>query len=199
MTPSELRGSLERIADTLQAAGVPFALVGGLAVSVRTEPRFTRDVDLAISVADDGEAEKLVRDLMAAGYHADKLVEHTRVGRLATARLIHRDHPLLYLDLLFASSGVEREICEEAEVLEVFENVRLPVASLKHLIVTKVLAVDPHRPKDDVDLQALLRAADAKTLTAVVSTLQMVEARGYGRSKDLVAEFEAARRRFLGG
>lgn len=84
-------------------------------------------------------------------------------------------------------------------MLEVFENVRLPVASLKHLIVTKVLAHDPHRPKDEVDLQALLRAADPETLSAVGSALQTVEARGYGRSKDLVAEFEAARRRFLDG
>ena len=34
-------------------AGVGFALVGGLAVSARTEPRFTRDLDFAIAVADD--------------------------------------------------------------------------------------------------------------------------------------------------
>jgi hypothetical protein len=32
-------------------------LVGGLAVSVRTEPRFTRDVDLVVAISDDHAAE----------------------------------------------------------------------------------------------------------------------------------------------
>jgi hypothetical protein len=33
-------------------------VVGGLAVSARTEPRFTRDVDLVIAVSDDQSAEQ---------------------------------------------------------------------------------------------------------------------------------------------
>jgi len=33
------------------------ALVGGLAVSARTEPRFTRDLDVAVAVPDDAGAE----------------------------------------------------------------------------------------------------------------------------------------------
>ena len=33
------------------------ALIGGLAVSARTEPRFTRDADLAVAVTSDAEAE----------------------------------------------------------------------------------------------------------------------------------------------
>ena len=34
-----------------------FALIGGLAVSARSEPRFTRDADFAVSVGSDAEAE----------------------------------------------------------------------------------------------------------------------------------------------
>lgn len=44
-------------------AHIPFALVGGLAVSARTEPRFTRDADLAVALASDAEAEALIREL----------------------------------------------------------------------------------------------------------------------------------------
>ncbi len=40
--------ALKRAADDLTAEGVGFAVVGGLAVSVRGEPRFTRDVDFAV-------------------------------------------------------------------------------------------------------------------------------------------------------
>jgi hypothetical protein len=38
--------------------GTGFALIGGLAVRARGEPRYTRDVDLAVSVDDDEEAER---------------------------------------------------------------------------------------------------------------------------------------------
>lgn len=46
--------SLEAMARRMQRAleerGRDFALVGGLAVSVRTEPRFTRDIDLVVAI-----------------------------------------------------------------------------------------------------------------------------------------------------
>lgn len=37
-----------------------FAVVGGLAVSARAEPRLTRDVDFAIAVANDSVAESII-------------------------------------------------------------------------------------------------------------------------------------------
>ena len=51
---TSLESALQRIATDLTRSGVDFALIGGLAVSVRTEPRFTRDADFAVSVS--GEA-----------------------------------------------------------------------------------------------------------------------------------------------
>jgi hypothetical protein len=52
--------ALAAIRDELARRGRLFALVGGLAVSVRAEVRFTRDVDLVVLVADDSEAEWLI-------------------------------------------------------------------------------------------------------------------------------------------
>ena len=48
-----LEGVLRRIQSDLQAAKFEFAVVGALAVSIHTEPRFTRDADLAVSVKND--------------------------------------------------------------------------------------------------------------------------------------------------
>jgi hypothetical protein len=89
-----------------------FALIGGFAVSARSEPRFTRDVDLAVSVADDAQAEATVRRLVTDGHELVATVEQEAVGRLATARfrLVGGD----LLDLLFASSGIETEIVAAA-------------------------------------------------------------------------------------
>jgi len=54
---------LRQISALLDKQHQAWALVGGLAVSVRTEPRFTRDLDLAVAVADDRAAEDLVHRL----------------------------------------------------------------------------------------------------------------------------------------
>lgn len=52
MAADELRltQALRHASEELSAVGVPWALVGRLAVAVRAEPRFTRDIDLALAV-----------------------------------------------------------------------------------------------------------------------------------------------------
>ncbi len=52
--------ALKRIFAELDDANVPCALIGGLAVSARAEPRTARDVDVAISSEGDAAAEQLV-------------------------------------------------------------------------------------------------------------------------------------------
>lgn len=56
------------MARDLEARNTAFALVGGLAVSVRCEPRFACDLDLAVAVASDLEAEALAREWIRGGY-----------------------------------------------------------------------------------------------------------------------------------
>jgi predicted nucleotidyltransferase len=60
--------ALASAAEALRQHSIPFALIGGLAVSARAEPRFTKDVDLAIVVASDRQFERLVYELRAAGF-----------------------------------------------------------------------------------------------------------------------------------
>ena len=83
---THLEAGVRRIVGILRHLRVDFAIVGGLAVSAQTEPRFTRDADLALSVGTDREAEKLVAELRGRGYEVDATVEQTAVERLATVR-----------------------------------------------------------------------------------------------------------------
>jgi hypothetical protein len=78
---------LRQGASDLEAIGARWAVIGGLAVAFRAEPRFTKDVDLAVAVADDQEAEDVVNRLQVRGYALASLVEQDYVNRLATARL----------------------------------------------------------------------------------------------------------------
>jgi len=47
---------LAQVAADLETIGARWAVIGGLAVAIRAEPRFTKDVDLAVAVVDDRKA-----------------------------------------------------------------------------------------------------------------------------------------------
>jgi GAF domain-containing protein len=68
---TSLEAALRQIDADLSRAHVSFALVGGLAVSARTEPRFTRDADFAVAQATDTEAEALIHQLRTYDYHSE--------------------------------------------------------------------------------------------------------------------------------
>lgn len=61
---------LQEVAEHLDELGFEWCLVGGLAISVRSEPRFTRDVDVAVLVSDDSEAEAIVRHFHSLGWQS---------------------------------------------------------------------------------------------------------------------------------
>jgi hypothetical protein len=196
---SRPEAALRRVVADLRLLGRQFALVGGFAVSARTEPRLTRDADLAVRVEDDPDAESLVRDLQARGWRVVAAVEQEAAGRLATVRLAMAAEELrgAVVDLLFASSGIEPELVAAADVIEVVPGFSVPVATLGHLIALKVLARDDRtRPHDRVDLGALLGRADPRALDEGQRALRLITERGFHRDLDLLAAFETARREF---
>ena len=187
MTETRLHTALRAISKDLSESGARSALVGGLAISARTEPRFTRDIDMAVAVSDDRDAEELVKFLTSRKYVIDTLVEQESLNRLATVRLIPPGVPSLLVDLLFASSGIEPEIVAAAEPIEVIAGVVVRVATIPHLIATKVLSRDDdQRPQDRVDLVALLRAASDDEIDLARDALRTINARGFHRGKDLL-------------
>jgi hypothetical protein len=117
---SRAEAVLRRIIQDLRDLHRQFALVGGLAVSARTEPRLTRDADLAVRVADDQDAEALVRDLQTGGWRVVAAMEQNVAERLAAVRLVlaGEDEHGGVVDLLFASSGIESEVVAAADLIE---------------------------------------------------------------------------------
>ncbi|MFL5393406.1 MAG: nucleotidyl transferase AbiEii/AbiGii toxin family protein, partial [Myxococcales bacterium] len=179
----------------LSRAGARFALVGGLAVSARTEPRFTRDVDLAVAVDSDAEAEGLVRTLQECGYATLAVLEQAKTGRLATVRMSQPRtvEPQGIVDLLFASSGLEPEIVSAASPLAIVRGLDIDVAQRGHLVALKVLARDDdRRPQDRLDLLALLRGIDSAELSRAREGIVLIAQRGFDRDKDLQTELERA-------
>jgi predicted nucleotidyltransferase len=192
-SPPTLTGALAAIRDDLDRVGARFALVGGLAVSARAEPRLTRDVDLAVAVFDDAMAEDLVKRL--TGYRVTATLEQTTTGRIATVRLRPPGEVSVVVDLLFASCGIEPEIVAAAETLEILPSLRVPVARTAHLIAMKLLARDDReRPQDLDDIRALLTTATAAERRAVLTAIRLIAKRGYARGRDLEAAWRGVAR-----
>lgn len=186
-TLNPVERALARIVGELADLGIPCALIGGLAVSARAEPRTTRDVDIVVQVEGDAAAERVVFDLQSRGYVVGMLLEQEKTGRIATVRLTRDSERAVYVDLLFASSGIEPEIVGAAEQLEVLEHVTVPVATRAHLIALKILARDDrNRPQDFDDIRALLEDASNDDLSDARAALRQIEARGYARGRPLV-------------
>jgi hypothetical protein len=91
------------------------------------------------------------------------------------------------VDLLFASSGIENEVVASADRLEVLPRLTGPVATTAHLIALKVLA---GRSQDLTDLGYLIPAASSTDLDTARAAVKLIQARGFNRGKDVVADLE---------
>jgi predicted nucleotidyltransferase len=142
--------ALSRVTGCLSDFEVRFALIGGLAVSARSEPRFTRDVDLIVEAHSDGEAERLIHSLLGRGYGIHAQLEQKTAKRRATCRLFERANPDgVIIDLFFANFGIEDEVLLTASEEEIAEGISLPIVQAEDLIALKLLAVsNRNRPRD---------------------------------------------------
>jgi hypothetical protein len=179
-----------RFSGRQRRIGARWAVIGGLAVAFRAEPRFTKDVDMAVAVADDREAEDIVNRLQVRGYALASLVEQDYVNRLATARLVRpkAGTSSAFIDLLFANAGIEEEIVRAAERLEVLPGIFLPVASTGHLIALKALA---GRHQDMTDLGYLIAAATDDDLDQARTSAALIQERGFSRGQNLPEDLAA--------
>ena len=145
-------------------------------------PRFTRDVDVAVAITDDKEAEALVHALTSDGYLLLAAVEQDAVERLATVRLAPALDEGVVVDVLFASSGIEPEIVRSAEAIEILPGLVVPVARTGHLIALKLLARDDEsRPQDLADLRSLHEVATREDVDLARSAIHLITERGYHR------------------
>ena len=186
-----IHAHLIAVAQPLQKTGVKFAVVGGMAVSYRTIERFTKDVDIAIAVENDVEAEGVIRTVSQSGYFVDAVLEQSAVERLSTVRLVPLGDREMFVDLLFASSGIESEVVSTANNVKIAPDIVAPVATIPSLIALKVLSANwQRRPQDILDLQHLINEATPPEIETAYRLLKLITERGYNRKKDLQKDLD---------
>jgi hypothetical protein len=184
MTPAGLR----RVVADVDTLGQPWALAGGLAVSVWADPRFTHDIDIAVAVANDAEAESIIHALIGRGWQIGDVVEQTYTERMATVRLtVEAGGGPQMVDVLFATSSIEPELAADAAMLEVLPLLTAPVARPEALVAMKLLSVESARPQDAIDLRALHAVMATAARERVGALVGLIHARGAARGRDLRA------------
>lgn len=176
-------------------------MVGGFAVSARSRPRFTGDIDIAVALDEPDQAESVGLALRQRGYEVVTIVEQESAGQRATIRMVPpvADGAEVLVDLLFASSGVESEVVAGATETVIAGDLSVPVAIAPDLLALKVLSVSDERPIDVADIQALLAVCGPAELDRTRALLALIEERGYERGRKLLPALQEYVSRFSKG
>ncbi|WP_182871405.1 DUF6036 family nucleotidyltransferase [Rhodopirellula sp. JC639] len=137
---------LAKFAGELEARNYRYALIGGLAASIRGRIRATEDIDL-IALCNLDDALDLVESLGNCGF-SPLLENYEQVARSALLIPVIDRSSGIQLDLAIGLSGFEKDIVERADPM-IFEGHEIFVATPEDLVVLKTLA-GRARDLDDV-------------------------------------------------
>jgi len=191
MSFNVLGAVISKVTLWLNENNIKYALVGGLAVSFRTIERATKDIDFAIATKNDKDAERVVRAFQSLGFKPAQLFENKSQNVISTVRLLSDEFSGVYVDLLFSTSGIEKEIVALAEYIEILPGIKAYVASSSSLIAMKVLSsTNKHRRQDLIDLENLIKDVKQEEIDQAKYLIKIIEERGFNQSKKLTALFK---------
>jgi nucleotidyltransferase AbiEii toxin of type IV toxin-antitoxin system len=145
-----------RLLARLVVGGVDFVVVGGVAVFLQAQPRFTKDLDICHAI--DPENLERLGSVLTALHARLRGVDET-LAFVADARTLRQVQILTLttdageLDLLIDPPGAPpyAELRRDADIVDL-ERATVRVASIEHLVAMKRAA---GRPLDLADVEAL--------------------------------------------
>lgn len=140
---------LRRVVEAFDAAGIPYALAGGLAVSIYTVPRATEDIDLLIP---RGDLDRAVLAVAPLGFRAAGGPMSLAGDRIEIQRVVKIEgSDLLPLDLLMVlDPALLSAVADRTE--RTLEGQRVSIVGLRALRALKRLR---NSTLDRADLEAL--------------------------------------------
>ncbi len=189
---SSLSHAVKNLVKDLTELNVKFAFVGALAIGARGRTRQTIDADVAVSVLNNEDSQKLVDQLVLMRYGINNIYKNG--SSIGLARLFSKDtdNSLVELDFLFALSGIEKEVVETAEVLEIWPGLFAPIASIPALLAMKARCQElPERIQDKADLVTqLIPAASENDIIEARKLIKIIEERGFNDGRNLLLAFD---------
>ena len=148
---AELIRAVELLGDAFAAKSIRYALIGGLATTLRGRPRFTQDVDLILDVPQIA-LPGLLDELIERGFSIDtaKVIREFVQHHLTTFRF-----GSIRIDWLKPVIPLYARALADASEMTWSDNATVRVATAEGLILTKLASF---RPVDQADIEALLSA-----------------------------------------
>jgi hypothetical protein len=145
-----LEKALAEIASALRAAGIPWMVIGGIAIIARGVRRMTTDIDVVVR-GDETTPAGVIR-MLAARRIVPRIADAEAFARERLVLLLRHQPTGVDLDLSFGWTTFEHEAleaCSEAT----YGSVAAPMARAEDLVIFKAMAA---RPKDIEDAAALM-------------------------------------------
>jgi hypothetical protein len=154
LLPQQGRAGLKQMAEALSAAHIRYALIGGIAVSFRSQPRYTKDLDFLLEIPQI-KLPALLAELQTRGFTFDtaKTIQEWTQHHLAVL-----EYHGVRIDWLKPVIPLYSHVIDKSQV-ESWMDASLPIASVESLILTKLIGF---RSQDQVDIENLLAANPGK-------------------------------------
>lgn len=147
---SLLQSALADICSQLHNRQVRFALIGGVAASLRGRIRATEDIDLVVMTDVNGALELALN--LDGKVFQPLFPEFEKVIRTAYILALEHRPTSVTLDLAIAVSGFEQQVIRRSNLVNII-GTRVPVATAEDLILMKILA---GRPQDNQDIAGMI-------------------------------------------
>lgn len=141
--------SVVRLQQRLEAAGMPSAVIGGLAVSAWGEPRLTRDADLKVLARRDerGRILQLLEDFTPLHADPDEALRRHGVA-------FFQDPSGTRIDVMLAETSFDETMTGRARRIELQPDLAARVCSAEDLIIYKSVSL---RTQDRLDVEGIVR------------------------------------------
>ena len=162
MFPIEsFKNSLLKLVEILNRQEIPFHLTGGITGVAYGEPRLTQDIDIVIQNATSvAKLENLITELTDSEFVFTEATVRSAIGNKGMFQLFDSVESLK-LDI-YPREMIEGELSRSQE-LEIFETVRLPVASRLDAAISKLIWSSKGSYKSRRDFrQIFIRSSEAE-------------------------------------
>ena len=162
MTADSMSERIVAIHESLDAAGIPHAFGGAIALAYHTlRPRATSDIDVNVALP-AAEAERVFRSLPAQVRWTGQLIRVAQARNEVRLRWMRSGS----IDLFFAKDDYY-QLVESRKELHRFAGTSIPVISATDLTVFKTLF---NWPQDWVDIAEMLKAGTVNSKEALRCT-----------------------------
>ncbi len=129
-----------------------FLIIGGIAVSLLTRPRTTKDIDV-LSLLDESQWENFLKTGRQFGFGA-RITDALPFARKNRIVLLRHFKSGIDIDISFGQLPFEKESIRR-KTFHTLETLTIPLPTPEDLIIMKMVA---HRPQDMIDVETILQA-----------------------------------------